>query len=444
ATRERARDPALSRQEDLPRRSARSRRHHPARPQGRVHLADRPLGRREEHPAAPALLRGAAHQRADPDRRKEPRPSQPGGSSLSPAQHRRRLPGLQAARQPHRGRERGIRARGAGRFRCGHPRARPQAPRSGRPLAQGHEPSPAALRRRAAAGRHRPRAGERADHPARRRAHRTSRSLAHRQHSPAALRRERTRNDGGGRDARPRAAPAVASAYGRSRAREAGVRRMIAHVAWRLSRRAAVNLWRAPVLSLVSVLTIGLSLFIGAAFVLGLFTARTLLTSWGAEPNMTLYLDPATSDADARALSQQIRGRGDLEVQYVDGKAALNRLRSDLGELGGALDGLTQNPLPPSLEIRPRAALPGSSLRLLAAELGQMRGVHDVEYGREWLDKLEALGSGLRAFGAGALPAVIGAALMVVANTIRLAVYARRDEIEIMKLVGATDAYGRA
>jgi len=219
---------------------------------------------------------------------------------------------------------------------------------------------------------------------------------------------------------------------------------MIAHVAWRLSRRAAVNLWRAPVLSLVSVLTIGLSLFIGATFVLGLFTARTLLTSWGAEPSMTLYLDPATSDADARALSQQIRGRGDLEVQYVDAKAALNRLRSDLGELGGALDGLTQNPLPPSLEIRPRAPLPGSSLRLLAAELGQMRGVHDVEYGREWLDKLEALGSSLRAFGAGALLAVIGAALMVVANTIRLAVYARRDEIEIMKLVGATDTYVRA
>src|SRR5207245_1253044 len=70
--------------------------------------------------------------------------------------------------------------------------------------------------------------------------------------------------------------------------------------------------------------------------------------------------------------------------------------------------------------------------------------VRDVEYGREWLDKLEALGRGLRAFGAGALLAVIGAALMVVANTIRLAVYARGDEIEIMKLVGATDGYVRA
>jgi cell division transport system permease protein len=219
---------------------------------------------------------------------------------------------------------------------------------------------------------------------------------------------------------------------------------MIAHVLYRLSRRAAVNLWRAPLPSLVSVLTIGLALFIGASFVLGLFTARALLTSWGAQASITVYLDPATSDADARLLAQELRGRGDLLVRYVDPPAALKRLRGDLGELASALDGLTHNPLPPSLEVTPREPLRGSALRVLAADLGQLKGVHDVEYGREWLDKLEALGRGLRAFAAGAMLAVLGAALLVVANTIRLAVYARRDEIEIMKLVGATDGYVRA
>ena len=70
--------------------------------------------------------------------------------------------------------------------------------------------------------------------------------------------------------------------------------------------------------------------------------------------------------------------------------------------------------------------------------------MQELDYGREWLDKLEALGNGLRVFGTGALAIVLGAALLVVANTIRLAVYARRDEIEIMKLVGATDGYVRA
>jgi cell division transport system permease protein len=220
---------------------------------------------------------------------------------------------------------------------------------------------------------------------------------------------------------------------------------MIAHVAWRLSRRAMVNLWRAPLPSLVSVLTISLSLFIGASFVLGLFAAKALVTSWGAQASVTLYLDKQTDDDKARSLAQQIRIQNpELEVQYVSKTRALERLRRDLGDLGGALDGLAQNPLPPSLEITPRATLAPSGVRVLAAQLGMMPGVSEVDYGREWLDKLEALTRGLRVFGAGALFTVLGAALLVVANTIRLAVYARRDEIEIMKLVGATDGYVRA
>ncbi len=220
---------------------------------------------------------------------------------------------------------------------------------------------------------------------------------------------------------------------------------MIVHVASRLCRRAAVNLWRAPLPSLVSVLTIGLSLFIGASFVLGLLTARALVASWGAEANLTLYLDKGATDEQARALVEKIGAQDQgLEVRYVDRATALQRLRSDLGELGPALDGLPHNPLPPSLEIIPREPLQSADVRVLAAQLGQLPYVHEVEYGREWVEKLEALGRGLRAFGAGALLAVIAAALLVVANTIRLAVYARRDEIGIMKLVGATDRYVRA
>src|SRR5207253_9605873 len=190
---------------------------------------------------------------------------------------------------------------------------------------------------------------------------------------------------------------------------------------------------------------ISLALFIGASFVLGLFVARALLTSWGAQASVTLYLDRQTTDAQARALSQQVRAQSAaLEVQYVDRGLALRRLRAELGDLAGSLDGLTQNPLPPSLEITPRTSLPPAGVRVLAAQLGTLPGVAEVDYGREWLDKLEALGRGLRVFGAGALFTVLGAALLVVANTIRLAVYARRDEIEIMKLVGATDGYVRA
>ena len=86
----------------------------------------------------------------------------------------------------------------------------------------------------------------------------------------------------------------------------------------------------------------------------------------------------------------------------------------------------------------------GGDLRALAGRVSQVAGVAEVDYGREWVDRLEALGNALRGFGTASLALVGLAALLVVANTIRLAVYARRDEIEIMKLVGATDGYVRA
>ena len=219
---------------------------------------------------------------------------------------------------------------------------------------------------------------------------------------------------------------------------------MMAHVAWRLSRRAAVNLWRAPLPSLVSVLTISLALFIGASFVLALLAARALLTSWGAQAAVTLYLDRQTTDDQARALSKQVRAMvpADMDVR-TSIASRLKRLRTDLGDLAGALDGLSQNPLPPSLELTPRVTLPrrrARAGRAAGAPAGRDRGRVRPRVARQ-------------ARGAGPRPArlrrrraftVLGAALLVVANTIRLAVYARRDEIEIMKLVGATDGYVRA
>ncbi len=219
---------------------------------------------------------------------------------------------------------------------------------------------------------------------------------------------------------------------------------MIAHVAWRLSRRAAVNLWRAPLPSLVSVLTIALALFLGMSFAIGLAFARSLLVSWGAQASITLYLDPATTDDQARALlARVLESEPDADAVYVDRAQALRRLRVDLGDLAGALDGLAQNPLPPTIEVTPRGSPEPAVVRVIAAQLQRLPQVAQVDYGREWLDKLTALGRSLRGFGLGSLIAVLGAALLVVANTIRLAVYARRDEIEIMKLVGATDGYVR-
>ncbi len=214
------------------------------------------------------------------------------------------------------------------------------------------------------------------------------------------------------------------------------------HVARRLLRRALVNLWRAPLPSLLAVITIALALFLGGSLAFTVVGARALLASWGAQPAVTAYLDRALSDEQARGVADQVRAVApETEVVFVSPAQALDRLRVQLGELGGALDGLSRNPLPATVELSPRR---GGDLRALAGRVSQVAGVAEVDYGRERVDRLEALGSALRGFGTASLALVGLAALLVVANTIRLAVYARRDEIEIMKLVGATDRYVRA
>src|SRR5438067_110704 len=198
---------------------------------------------------------------------------------------------------------------------------------------------------------------------------------------------------------------------------------MAAHIAWRLVRRAAVNLWRAPLPSLVSVLTIALALFLGASFAVGVLSARRLLQGWGAEPSVTLYLDRSTSDDEAKALAGRIAETERTEsVRYVDRAQALHRLRTELGDLGSALDGLPENPLPPSVEVIPAGSPGPNEVRALASRLGQLSHVVEVDYGREWLDRIEVLGRSMRNFGSGALALVLTADLPVVANTIRLAV----------------------
>ena len=214
------------------------------------------------------------------------------------------------------------------------------------------------------------------------------------------------------------------------------------HVAWRLVRRALLNLWRAPLPSLLAVVTIALALFLGGTLAFTVLGARALLASWGAQPAVTAYLDRTLSEEQARGVADRVRSaEPGAEVVFVSPEQALGRLRVQLGELGGALDGLSRNPLPATVELSPRG---GSDLRGLAGRVSQVAGVAEVDYGREWVDRLEALGNALRGFGTASLALVALAALLVVANTIRLAVYARRDEIEIMKLVGATDRYVRA
>jgi cell division transport system permease protein len=131
-------------------------------------------------------------------------------------------------------------------------------------------------------------------------------------------------------------------------------------------------------------------------------------------------------------------------VEYVSRQDALGRFRQTFGDLSSTLDGLGENPLPASYEVRLRN---GPTLRagvdVLSGRLRQTAGVSDVRYDRQWLTRLLSAINVIRGVGLVLGSILTLAAALTVANVVRLALYARRDEIEIMELVGAPQRYIR-
>src|SRR5207244_10831941 len=121
------------------------------------------------------------------------------------------------------------------------------------------------------------------------------------------LRRQRARCDRRRGDPRPRAAQPLPPPGHPAPPRQGDGRRMT-HVAWRLLRRALVNLWRAPLPSLLAVVTIGLALFLGGALAFSVLGARALVDRWGAQASVTAYPGRSPSGGQARAAGGRLRG----------------------------------------------------------------------------------------------------------------------------------------
>jgi len=142
---------------------------------------------------------------------------------------------------------------------------------------------------------------------------------------------------------------------------------------------------------------------------------------------------------------QVVWRRAPMVVEEVSPRAALDRLVRELGPAAESLRGLSEDPLPPSLEVRvPEPMRAPTSLRALAAELRGTPAVTGVDYGEQAVERLSAIARAVRWAGWVAFVILVGATLIIVSATLQLAIYARREEVEIQKLVGATDRFVQA
>ncbi len=210
-------------------------------------------------------------------------------------------------------------------------------------------------------------------------------------------------------------------------------------------RSAASGLRHAPFVHFVAVTTIAIALFsAGLARGVGRLVDG-LLGSLGGEVQVTVYADAELPPESVQALREKMERTSGGKATLVLPEVALERLSRELGDLGEALAQLPENPLPPSVELEvPREKRTPGALKALAQELRALPGVTGVDYGEEAVERLSAISSALRYGGWVAFAVVLAATVVIVSATLQLAIYARREEIEIQKLVGATDAFVKA
>lgn len=208
--------------------------------------------------------------------------------------------------------------------------------------------------------------------------------------------------------------------------------------------RAFCAMRTSPLIQLSAMGAMTVSLVLAGMAALGALNLERLTAHWGRGTHLIVYLQVDASPARVKTLQTVLEKRPEVaSVRLVTPKQAFDRLKRTLGTRGSLLQGVDQDFMPPSLELRlaghaDRAATP------LLALLESLPGVQDVDYLGQWADRLGTLAAAVR--GGALLVALLVAlaCLYIAASTVRLGIFARRDEIDIQRLLGATDRFIRA
>lgn len=199
--------------------------------------------------------------------------------------------------------------------------------------------------------------------------------------------------------------------------------------------------WRSAVLG---VLTIAAGLFVLGFFLVLNTNLQQMVGRWSEAAELSVFLHDEATAEQLKGIETIVDSSGlAAERRYVSKSEALSRFKQEFPDLAGAAG--DRNPLPASIEVRlnDRARDAGEAVDRLAENIGAAPGVADVRYDRRWLSRVNSAVRFVGGLGVLIIVMLAVAAALTVANVVRLAAYARRDEIEIMQLVGAPLAYIR-
>lgn len=209
---------------------------------------------------------------------------------------------------------------------------------------------------------------------------------------------------------------------------------------------AAASLWRGRRSALFAILTIATGLFLLGFFLIVNANVRRLTARWAESAEFAVFLRDDATQPQVQAVQSLITSSGlAASNRYVSKDEAAKRFAGDFPELAGTAGRLERNPFPASFDVRLRSDIRSAedSVDALAKKLSSQAGVSDVRYDRRWLSRLNSVIAFVRSVGLVIVILLALASALTVASVVRLAAHARREEIEIMQLVGAPLTYVR-
>ena len=206
-------------------------------------------------------------------------------------------------------------------------------------------------------------------------------------------------------------------------------------------REALTSMRRSWRITLLAMFTIGTSLFVGGLFLLLGRNLQNLVEEWRGETKIIVYFESEISDEQVLDVERRLAGTPWVEgLESVSAEQAQERFRAIFPTLGDLVEGWGDDPLPASLEIRfdPSAA-ESDDFESWIDEIRNWPSVAMVDDDRDWLEQLARLVGLVRTLGVGLGIVLLGAAIITIASVVKLTAYLYRHEIEVMRLVGATE-----
>lgn len=206
---------------------------------------------------------------------------------------------------------------------------------------------------------------------------------------------------------------------------------------------AFTSLWRGRLINALSVATIAVSLFVTGAFLAVAGSMNEIVRRWTERVQVIFYLEDGLEDRIRESLSDSLGTDPAVErVVYVSRAEALERFRALFRNLRNLPDDLGENPFPASIEVTVKGAHQSpEEVRRLVQSFGHAPGVEEVQYDLLWIQRLATAVRLVRGVGGFLGGILVLAGVLTISNVIRLTVFARQDELDIMRLVGATRAY---